>query len=37
MENPNEIFVPLEEPSGLIEATVERTRERTGKINSDCT
>jgi len=24
MENPNEIFMPAEEPSGLMEATLKR-------------
>ena len=26
LENPNEVFVPVEEPSGLIEATLKRAR-----------
>jgi urate oxidase len=30
LDNPNDVFVPTEEPHGLIEATVRRTwRERT--------
>ena len=31
MENPNEVFVPIEEPSGVMEATLTRKLTRDGK------